>query len=788
MGPMDDLLAEFIAETRETLGTISGEIVAWEANPKDSRRLDDVFRFVHTVKGSCGFLDLTHLQRVSHEAENALSDLRDGKREPTPALVSAILAIIDRIGEIVDALELGEEIDEAIDGPLIAALTATEDDSDMFPVASQSVAERRNPARSIRVPLELLDRLMSGVSDLVLSRNELSRQLRRTKSDDQVETAFDRMSSCVAEMRDAITWARMQRIESLFAALPRLVRDLSAELGKSVVLEIDGADVELDREMIEMLRDPLTHIVRNALDHGIEGPEERHEAGKTRDGVLRISAHQSGNQIQIVIADDGRGIDQKKLGDRAVESGNLSADAVKTMDGRELLDLVFQPGLSTADAVSTVSGRGVGMDVVRSNVERIGGTIEIESVLGEGTKLALFVPLTLTIIPALIFGVRNGYYAIPRSNIDEIVSLNRGRARMEKVGGTEFAIIRESRVPVIRLGRMLEGENPEGDTPESRDDRHLVIVRSNRRERYAIMVSAVYNHEELVVKPAAPGIMGAGIYAGTALPDNGLPLLLLDVAGLASAAGLRLSLSRNTKDDRHEIEQISAAPEALIFGDRDGRRRAIRMALVERIIDADVSQIAERAGTLRLVWNDETLPVVTCAPLPETGTVRLLRLNDGNAAIAYAIESGTADVGPLPETFEPALRPGRIAGVAVVDGSPIELLDAHYLFSEFSGNAGRRPWSASSQKPRCLVIGGDDLWRHELLVPLIEMAGYDITFDATEDSDLVIDASDADYVSGELQDNVMRLTADPSPGKGRFYRYDRTAIVDALNARLKAKG
>lgn len=785
---MDDLLAEFIAETRETLGTISGEIVAWEANPKDSGRLDDVFRFVHTVKGSCGFLDLTHLQKVSHEAENALSDLRDGKREPTPGLVSAILAIIDRIGEIVDALELGEGIDETIDAPLIAALNATEDGGDMFPVASQAITERRNPARSIRVPLELLDRLMSGVSDLVLSRNELSRQLRRTGSDDQVETAFDRMSSCVAEMRDAITWARMQRVESLFAALPRLVRDLSAELGKSVTLEIDGADVELDREMIEMLRDPLTHIVRNALDHGIEDADERQKNGKSRDGVLRISAHQSGNQIQIVIADDGRGIDQKKLGERAVENGNLSADVVKAMDGRELLDLVFQPGLSTADAVSTVSGRGVGMDVVRSNVERIGGTIEIESVLGEGTKLALFVPLTLTIIPALIFGVRNGSYAVPRSNIDEIVSLSRGRARIEKIGGTEFAIIRESRVPVIRLGRMLEGENPEGDKLESQNDRHLVVVRSNRRERYAIMVSAVYNHEELVVKPAAPGIMSAGIYGGTALPDNGLPLLLLDIAGLASAAGLHLSHSRNSKEGRHENKQVPAAPEALIFGDRDGRRRAIRMTLVERIIDADVSQIAERAGTLRLVWNDETLPVVTCAPLPENGSVRLLRLSDGNAAIAYAIESGTADVGPLPETFEPAVRPGRIAGVAVVDGNPIELLDAHHLFSEFSGSAGRQSRGVPSAKPRCLVIGGDDLWRHELLAPLIEMAGYEITFDETDDSDLVIDASDADHVAGAMQDNVMRLTADPSPGNGKFYRYDRTAIIDALHARLKAKG
>jgi len=785
---MEDLLAEFIAETRETLGTISGEIVAWEANPEDRARLDSVFRFVHTVKGSCGFLDLTHLQRVSHEAENALSDLRDGKREPTPGLVSAILAIIDRIGEMADALERGEEIDETIDEPLIAALNTSDAGDAMLPIINHKTTEHRNPARSIRVPLELLDRLMGGVSDLVLSRNELSRQIRRMNADDQVEVAFDRMSACVAEMRDAITWARMQRIESLFAALPRLVRDLSAELGKSVTLEIDGSDVELDREMIEMLRDPLTHIVRNALDHGIEDPLERQKNGKPCDGVLRISARQSGNQIQIRIADDGRGIDQRKLGDRAVENGNLTADVVKAMGDKELLDLVFQPGLSTTDTVSTVSGRGVGMDVVRSNVERIGGTIEIESVVGEGTKLSLLVPLTLTIIPALIFGVRNNRYAIPRSNIEEIVSLDKGRSRIEQIGGTEIAMIRDDRIPVVRLGSMLGGEASPSDATEYLEDRHLVIVRSSRRERFAIMVSAVFDHEELVVKPAAPGIMSAGIYAGTALPDNGMPLLLLDTAGLASAAGLTLLLSNVQRDDRQTSEEITAAPDALIFGDRDGCCRAIRMALVERIIDADVSQIAERAGALRLVWNNETVPVVTCAPLPESGTVRLLRLSDGNDVIAYAIGSGAADVGPLPEIFEPAVRPGRVAGVAVVAGEPVELLDAHYLFSEFSGGAGRQSNGLQPAKPRCLVVGGDDLWRHELLAPLIELAGYDVTFDETEDAALVIDASDAEYVAGEGQDNVMRLSANPSPGKDKFYRYDRTAIVDALHARLKAKG
>ncbi|QLC21618.1 chemotaxis protein CheA [Parasphingopyxis sp. CP4] len=778
---MDELLAEFIAETREMLGTISGEIVAWEADPTDTERLDAVFRFVHTVKGSCGFLDLPHIMRISHEAETVLSELRNGKREPTSQLVGAILAIIDRIGDMADALERGEETDTAIDDALIGALNGSSSSIEVNPIEAEApqteVSEVKNPARSIRVPLELLDRLMGGVSDLVLARNELSRQIRRAQGDDQIDTAFDRMSTCVAEMRDAITWARMQRIESLFAALPRLVRDLSEELGKSVTLEIDGTDVELDREMIEMLRDPLTHIVRNALDHGIEAPDERAAANKTDEGVLRIAARQSGNQIQISISDDGRGIDPEKLKERAIKTGTLAREDIRSMTDNQLLDLVFQPGLSTADTVSTISGRGVGMDIVRSNVERIGGTIEVESELGQGTSLSMLVPLTLTIIPALVFGIGEQRYAIPRSSIEEIVSLKKDRARLEELGGTMIARVRDARLPAVRLAEIFDIDSAVG---EASQDQHLIIVRSSRRERFAIMVSAVFDHEELVVKPAAPGIMGTGVYAGTTLPDNGLPLLLLDIAGIASIAGLRLSQASLATEDESAAPEKIERPDALVFMDLDGRRRAVRMALVERIIDADVSSIDERAGLLRLVKDGETIPVVASAPLPESGMVRLLRLSDGTNAITYAIAPGAADVVPLPVTFEPAARPGRIAGVAAQGDEAVELIDAHYLFAEFAGGAPRQ-----ETKPRCVVVGGDDHWRHELLAPLIEMAGYEVSFDADETATLVIDASEADAVSSKQADNVVRLSSDPSPGAGRLYRYDRAAIADALQ---KARG
>jgi two-component system, chemotaxis family, sensor kinase CheA len=302
---MDDLLQDFIAETRETLEALSGEIVAWEAEPTDRARLDAIFRFVHTVKGSCGFLDLPRLARLSHAAEDVLAAVRDGQRVPDTALVNAVLAIVDRIGEIVEAIDSGSALDDSSEDLLIAALA--EDAAPTAQSLPQSSMPNRTNARSVRLNVDLLDRMMSSMSEMVLARNELARRLRDQPIEPLVEGALERLSLTVAEMRDTVTRTRMQKVEALFSALPRMVRDTAAELGKQVQLTIEGSDVELDREMIELMRDPLVHIIRNAVDHGIEAPADRRAAGKREAGRLTVSARQSGNQILIEISDDGRG-------------------------------------------------------------------------------------------------------------------------------------------------------------------------------------------------------------------------------------------------------------------------------------------------------------------------------------------------------------------------------------------------------------------------------------------------------------------------------------------------
>ena len=401
---------------------------------------------------------------------------------------------------------------------------------------------------------------------MVLARNELARRLRESASDVPVDGAFERLSSIIAEMRDAITRTRMQRIENLFVGLPRMVRDLSAELGKQVLVDIEGGDVELDREMIEMIRDPLTHIIRNAVDHGIEKPAERIKAGKREIGVLCVSARQSGNQILIGIQDDGRGIDGKRLVDKAISTGLVGKEEAAQLSPRDQLALIFEAGLSTAEQVTAISGRGVGMDVVRSNVERIGGIVEVDSRLGEGTRMTLRVPLTLTIIPALTVSIAGQHFAIPRSAIEEIVRPNGESVMLEHLGGAGVATIRGRRVPEVSLAAILGL-----DSKVDRQDRPLIVLRPAGGDVYALSVDRIHDHEELVVKPAAPAVMATGLYAGTTLADDGSPILLIDPAGLAEVGGVKLEAQeRSARIAEDQQQQFRRRPRASV--PRSGRQ------------------------------------------------------------------------------------------------------------------------------------------------------------------------------------------------------------------------
>jgi two-component system chemotaxis sensor kinase CheA len=805
---MDDLLAEFIAETREMLEASGGELVAWEADPADRARLDAIFRFVHTVKGNCGFFDFPRLAGLSHAAEDALADCRAGRRDPDRQLVSAVLAIIDRIDHMIDAIEAGEPFPEGGDEILIAMLDVSHETSaeagsegglegvegGSNPALHASAAtllgsgeeqgapqRRADPGaqRTIRLPVELLDRVMSGVSDMVLARNDLAHRLRQAGTQPTIDGPFERLTTILSDVRDAITRMRMQRIETLFGVLPRLVRDVSAECGKQVMVDLDGGDVELDREMIETIRDPLTHIIRNAIDHGIEAPSARFAQGKREIGLLAIAARQSGNTISIVISDDGRGLDEERIAAKAIATGLVAAPDRAGMPRDRILNLIFEPGFSTAETVSNVSGRGVGLDVVRQNLEKVGGSIKVASVPGQGTTFTLQIPLTLSIIAGLTVEVAGHRFAIPQSYVEEIVQASRHALEFTRMGETALVTFRGKRVPCLMLGEVLGLTEIGAPATEPT----LVMLRLASGDLFALAVEGIHNHGDLVVKPLAPAVMKSGLYAGSTLLDDGQPVLLLDIANIAAQHALVSDTRARVlgADDPVAGAAAEGAARAMLFTDFAGRRSAVRLELVQRIETAPVSAIDRSAARPRVVIDGLILPLLG---LPDTALaqnrVRLLRLSDGACELLYAVRE-VEDAVELTEALNPVPEDPLVEAMTLIGGSPATLINAHELFARY----GEPPLIA--ERPRCTLPEGD--WARAILAPLVTAAGYDIV--AAHDTGpgtigiLFEDVYEvAEALGRPLPACVIRLRDQPDApaGSNTIYRYDREALLAALAA------
>jgi len=793
---MDDLREEFIAETRETLEILAGQLVQWEKDPSDKSLIDSAFRFVHTVKGSCGFLDLPRLLRLSHAAEELLSHARDEQIVVSSDMVTAVLAVIDRISELTEALESGEPVFDN-DATLIDAMLAFLPDkgTPAIPAAAIRQLHRDEPreaideaasaskTRTVRVSLTLLDKLMNGISDLVLARNEVSRQLRRVGSDNEIDQAFGRLSSTVAEMRDAIGMMRMQHIDRLFSTLPRLLRDICIELGKQIELTVEGSEVEVDREMVEALRDPLTHILRNAADHGIEDPEQRRSVGKDPVGHIRVVARQSGNQILIEISDDGRGIDVEKLGQRAIARKLLTSSQWQNMPERAKLETIFAPGLSTAEAVTSISGRGVGMDVVRTNMHAIGGSIDLENYEGQGLKITLRLPLTLSIIAGLSLRAGGQIYGISRSAVVEIVSVSNRSVEIEEIGGMPVAKVRGERLAYAKLETILGVAEMEG----SQSARSLVIIKPAVGATFALDVEAVVDNEELVVKPGAPLIMATGLYAGTSLPDNGKPMLLLDASGLAAEIGVEQDLfemaNRNQVTDAEQNKQD--ADSGLLFQTLDGTVQAIRLAVVDRIEDVDGSAFHQVGGRLCVSVEQVLYDAKGLKTLPDAGaTVKMLRLSDGSTSVFLAV-ADVIDIFALDREIAPSLLPEVYEGIVHVDGKPVEVLNS---YSFFEARPGENPIGIS-QRPLCFVDAScDDGWAQNILAPLLSASGYEVSFDPTDQSRAAVvlaNGANTQKTAGDGRVVALRDSLQvKDEERGSIYRYDRLGLLSAIESKI----
>jgi two-component system chemotaxis sensor kinase CheA len=548
-------MKEFVAESQEGLERMELCLTDLEQRPDDGELVSEIFRTVHTIKGTTSFLGFTRLQTLAHAGESLLGALRDGKIVVTADLISGLLRLMDALRRIVGLIEAtGQEGEQPApdDTALIEVLTwlktgvdepganatgactevqTTPQDADINSALSSPVQNR-----TLRIDVEAMDHMMNLVGELILTRNQI---LQCNPGAQGFPDLARRLDTVTADLRESVRQARMQPLGHLFAKFPRMVRDLALTCGRRVRIEFKGQQTGLDKTLLEAIRDPLTHAVRNSVDHGIESPEQRLMAGKPIEGVIRLHAFQQSGSVVIEVTDDGAGIPAAAVLQKAVERKLVTPEQAAAMGEREALQLIFAPGISLSPAITHVSGRGVGMDVVRTNVQKVGGSVEVDSTLGSGTTLRLRVPLTLAIVPALVVRSGGQSFALPQHSLIELVHLasHASDAAIERIGSTEIFRLRDSLLPLVRLDRLLQIEL----TPSPQKTGSYIAVMEEGRRRFGVLIDALSPPEEIVVKPLSSVLRDIGMYSGATVLGNGELALILDVKAIADRAGHRAS-------------------------------------------------------------------------------------------------------------------------------------------------------------------------------------------------------------------------------------------------------
>lgn len=659
--PVDEVTEEFLIESREAVDQLDRDLVLLEAAPNESSVVARIFRALHTVKGSCGFLGFNKLGQVAHAGEGLLSKIRDGKRQATPEVISALLLTVDAVRKMLESIQatehdgdsdyaelqrqlhdLANEVEGAArtaslaisvlpraasaSAPPTTALLSLRPPSGAAPKAEapgvvvtdvvvKVVDAPAQQAETVRVDVGLLDRLMDLAGELVLTRNQV-RQVQVAIDSSALASAMQRFNLVTAGLQAGIMRMRMQPVEHLFGKFPRLVRDTAKQCGKRARVEVEGKDAELDRTLLDAIKDPLTHLIRNAVDHGIEPPSVRVERGKHPEGVVRVKAvHQSGH-VAIELIDDGAGIPLDRVRQKAVSAGLISAERAAQMSDAEATSLIFLPGLSTAGNVTSVSGRGVGMDVVKTNVERLGGTVEVETALGRGTTFRLKLPLTLAIVPALIVEACGQRYAIPQVHLQELVLLDRKKQKLEMLYDAPVFRLRERLLPIVFLSETL-GQATAAECL-ARNKSHLAVLHVNGLS-FGLAVDRVIDQQEVVVKPLATQLKNLALYSACTILGDGRVVLILDVSGLAQRARIASAPKNNARlnGSADELPALMAGEQAsfLLLAEAENKRLALPLARVTRVETMPITRL-ERAGTRLVLQHEGTIvPVARLAEL-----------------------------------------------------------------------------------------------------------------------------------------------------------------------------
>ena len=759
----DDIVREFLVESNENLDLLDRELVQLEKDPKNRERLASVFRTIHTIKGTCGFLGFTKLESVAHVGENLLSKLREGELSLNREITTALLQMVDAIRQMLTSVEAAGNEGERNDQELIVTLTRlstsgnntpaepsaaaavpeTADDGEtsssplhlgelllqkgiasgseiekaleqqalgdprhlgeilvehevakpqeiLEALQAQQGAKATNASdTTIRVDVVLLDKLMNLVGELVLARNQILQFTNATENAGLIAPS-QRLNLITTELQEGVMKTRMQPIGNIWSKFPRTVRDVATACGKQIRLEMEGKETELDKTIIEAIKDPLTHIVRNSADHGIETPAKRTAAGKSAEGRLLLRAYHEGGQINIEISDDGAGLDSEKLRRKALEKGLITPEQAARMGEREIVNLIFLPGFSTAEKVTNVSGRGVGMDVVKTNIEKIGGTVDVYSKLGTGTTVRMKIPLTLAIIPALIVTSGGDRYAIPQISLLELVRLNdeEDLKGIESIQGAPVYRLRGRLLPLVYLNRELKVERKDQDG-STIGPVNIVILQADERQ-FGLVVDEINDTEEIVVKPLGKQLKGIKTFAGSTIMGDGRVALILDVLGLAQTSNvISENRERTMTDKESQVVATSGGKRTmLLFRCGADGRMAMELSLVARLEEFK-PEMVERAGDRRVVqYRGQIMPLIRVSDFLQSGnekerqdgidTMQVVVYSEQGRSVGLVVDRILDIVEEAIVAQQPSKRDGLL-GSAVIQERVTDLLDVQGL-------------------------------------------------------------------------------------------------------------
>jgi two-component system chemotaxis sensor kinase CheA len=845
---MDDLLREFLTESSEHLDTVDTELVRFEQDPNNETILRNIFRLVHTIKGTCGFLGLPRLEALAHAAETLMGRFRDGL-PVSGASVSLILATLDRLKAILADLEVAGTEPAGSDADLIEALeqmaageapaaapaappppplpaiverelkpgeVSLEDleaaflaapgpDDEPAPaplpvpvavaaaapvpapvaparppapvaqkaeapagqVAGQAAGQAAGPAsesegpakvQTIRVNVDTLEHLMTMVSELVLTRNQLL-EIARRHEDSSYKVPLQRLSHVTAELQEGVMKTRMQPIGNAWQKLPRVVRDLSAELGKQIELVMVGAETELDRQVLDVIKDPLTHMVRNSADHGLEATAVRVAAGKPARGTIRLSAYHEGGTITIEIADDGKGLDLAAIRRKAVERGLASQAEVEKMTDAQVAKFIFDAGFSTAAAITSVSGRGVGMDVVKTNIETIGGVIDINTQAGRGTTFTIKIPLTLAIVAALIVRAGESRFALPQVAVLELVRVDPSAAqKIERINGAPVLRLRERLLPIVTLTGLLGQDGGEAEIQSG-----FVVVAQVGRQRFGILVDEVFHTEEIVVKPMSTKLRHLSLFAGNTILGDGAVVLIIDPNGVARQVSQSAQAGQiPVEAEAEEAEIGEARTTLLVFKGGNGAFKAVPLSLVTRLEEIDASKVEWLGGRPLIQYRGRLMPLVVAdeaIQIRSEGTQALVVFSDGDRAMGLVVDQ-IVDIVDERLDIEIAAERSDLIGSAVLRGRATDIINiAHFLPLAYDDWA-RGPRKAAAAKARTLLLVDDSAFFRDMLTPVLKAAGFSVVAASGAEQALAI-------LSGETRIDVVVADLE-MPGKGGF--------------------